>query len=242
MPTMPGQQDIMQTKYGSSGDYFPLVFYPNSVAECYTYTYVAFMAAEEAHAPAILLSDAWLGHLTEPADLDAVALPPLVERTVAPLGKGRRFINALTHNEEGLPRTADAEVYVRSLEAKRARNLAAGAKYAAWEEHDNPEADTLLIAYGITSRVIAPLADRFSIFRPISIFPVLTEQLREACARHGRVVVVEANDGQYANLVELATHRDVLRVPLQGGRITLERAQAGIAACLGVEDRTTYVS
>jgi hypothetical protein len=42
------------------------------------------------------------------------------------------------------------------------------------------------------------------------------------------VVVVEANDGQYADLVELALHRPVKRVPLLGGRISLEAVREGI--------------
>ena len=33
MPTMPGQGDIMQVRYGSTGDYTPLAFYPNGVEE-----------------------------------------------------------------------------------------------------------------------------------------------------------------------------------------------------------------
>jgi hypothetical protein len=40
--------------------------------------------------------------------------------------------------------------------------------------------------------------------------------------------VVEANDGQYADLVELAIHRPVKRVPLLGGRISLEAVREGI--------------
>ena len=35
MPTLPAQGDILQCKYGSHGDYFPIVFYPNSVAGIY---------------------------------------------------------------------------------------------------------------------------------------------------------------------------------------------------------------
>ena len=40
--------------------------------------------------------------------------------------------------------------------------------------------------------------------------------------------MVEANDGQYADLVELAIHRQVKRVPLLGGRISLEAVREGI--------------
>ena len=72
MPTMPAQQDIVQTNYGSSGDYYPLAFYPNSVVECYRYAINAFNAAEESLSPVILLSDAFVGHLNEVVDLDDI--------------------------------------------------------------------------------------------------------------------------------------------------------------------------
>ena len=63
---------------------------------------------------------------------------------------------------------------------------------------------------------------------PIRIHPILGEELREVCARYRDIVVVEANDGQYADLVELAIHREVKRVPVLGGRISLEAVREGI--------------
>ena len=55
MPTLPSQGDILQTKNGSHGDYFPIVFYPNSVEELYKYTIEAFNASEQAKIPVILV-------------------------------------------------------------------------------------------------------------------------------------------------------------------------------------------
>ena len=67
-----------------------------------------------------------------------------------------------------------------------------------------------------------------ALFRPIRIHPVLDEELRSVAERYREIVVVEANDGQYADLVELAIHREVKRVPLLGGRISLEAVREGI--------------
>ncbi len=86
----------------------------------------------------------------------------------------------------------------------------------------------LIVCYGIVSRVAAPLRDEFALFRPIRIFPVLEAELAAVASRYREVVVVEANDGQYADLVELAIHREVKRVPLLGGRISLEAVREGI--------------
>jgi 2-oxoglutarate ferredoxin oxidoreductase subunit alpha len=86
----------------------------------------------------------------------------------------------------------------------------------------------LVVCYGIVSRVAAPLRDEFALFRPIRIFPMLSEEMAAIAAHYREVVVVEANDGQYADLVELALHRPVKRVPLLGGRISLEAVREGI--------------
>ena len=47
MPTMPGQGDIMQVKWGSTGDYTPIAFYPNGVEEAFRVTVTAFKRPSE---------------------------------------------------------------------------------------------------------------------------------------------------------------------------------------------------
>ena len=236
MPTMPGQGDIMQVKWGSTGDYTPIAFYPNGVAEAFRMTVEAFNAAEESRSPVVLLSDTFVAHLNEVVDLDEIAgsvrvvereLPPLGEFTDAP----RFFAGVLMYEHgpnAGEPATADADEYLRQFYAAKHRHHEVAKRYAHYEHGWNVDADVLIVCYGIVSRVAAPLRDEFALFRPIRIHPVLDEELREVCARYAEVVVVEANDGQYADLVELAIHREVKRVPLHGGRISLEAVREGI--------------
>ena len=234
MPTMPAQQDIVQTNYGSSGDYYPIAFYPNSVAECYRYTGAAFKVAEESLSPVILLGDGFVGHLNEVVNLDAIDIE-VAPRSRPPLGTGKRFFTGLAHDEKGTPRTADAEIYKEWLYKVKARHQEVAARYSYFEFKRNPSSDTLLISYGIVSRVIAPLASQFSMFRPIRIFPMLGDELREHASGYENVVVVEANDGQYACLVERELKRDVIRVPILGGKISLELAKKGLSEKLGRE-------
>src|SRR5437667_7858076 len=73
MPTMPGQGDIMQVRFGSSGDYTPIAFYPNGVEEAIRLTVQAFHAAEESPSPSVTLSDTLVAHLNHLVPLDAVA-------------------------------------------------------------------------------------------------------------------------------------------------------------------------
>ncbi len=234
MPTMPAQQDIVQTNYGSSGDYYPLAFYPNSVAECYRYAITAFNAAEESLSPVILLSDAFVGHLNEVVDLDDIEVE-VVPRTRPPLGTGKRFFTGLTHDDAGNPRTADAGVYREWLNKVKARHEKVAARYSAYEFSGNQASDTLLISYGIVSRVVAPLGSTFALFRPIRMFPMLSAELRKHAQGYEKIAVIEANDGQYACLVERELKRDVIRIPLLGGRINLELAKQGLREKLDME-------
>ena len=241
MPTMPGQGDIMQVKWGSTGDYTPIAFYPNGVEEAFRVTVSAFNAAEESRSPVVVLSDTFVAHLNEVVDLDSVAkevrvvareLPPLGAFTDAP----RFFAGVLMYEHgpnAGEPATADADEYLRQFYEAKHRHLEVSRRYALYEHGWNVEADVLVVCYGIVSRVASPLRDEFALFRPIRILPMLDGELREIAGRYREVVVVEANDGQYADLVELALHRPVQRVPLLGGRISLEAVREGIDRVLG---------
>ena len=128
----------------------------------------------------------------------------------------------------GEPATADADEYLRQFYEAKHRHIEVAARYAQFEHGWKTDADVLVVCYGIVSRVAAPLRDEFALFRPIRIFPMLSAELADIAERYREVIVVEANDGQYADLVELALHRPVKRVPLLGGRISLEAVREGI--------------
>ena len=241
MPTMPGQGDIMQVKWGSTGDYTPIAFYPNGVEEAFRVTIDAFNAAEESRSPVVILSDTFVAHLNEVVDLDesALSVGP-TKRELAPLGEftdqPRFFAGVLMYEHgpnAGEPATADADEYLRQYYEAKHRHVEVAKRYAQYEHGWRVDADVLVVCYGIVSRVAAPLREEFALFRPIRIHPMLTDELAAIADRYREVVVVEANDGQYADLVELAIHRPVKRVPLLGGRISLEAVREGIDRVLG---------
>jgi 2-oxoglutarate ferredoxin oxidoreductase subunit alpha len=228
MPTMPGQGDLNQSRYGSTGDYTSIVFYPSSVAECFEYTIHAFNAAEESRTPVILLSDAFLGHLNEVADLDSIDIP-IVPRTLEPLASGgTRLFSGVATYADGEPATADGDEYIRQFEAARQSREAVAERYAFYEHGWNKDSDTLVIAFGITRRIAQPLAAHFALFRPIRIWPVMEKELVEVAGRYKRIIVIEGSDGQYANVVERVLFRRVERVPLLGGRMSLEAVREGL--------------
>ena len=230
MPTMPGQGDLNQTRYGSTGDYTSIVFYPSTVTECYEYAIHAFNAAEESRSPVILLSDAFLGHLNEVADLEPIEIP-IVPRTLEPLASGStRLFSGVATYADGAPATADSDEFIRQYYEGRDHRLAVAEKYAFHEYGWNKESDTLVIAFGITRRIAQPLAPYFALFRPIRIWPTLDKELSEVAGRYEKIIVIEGSDGQYANVVERMLLRRVERVPLLGGRMSIEAIREGLDA------------
>jgi 2-oxoglutarate ferredoxin oxidoreductase subunit alpha len=93
-------------------------------------------------------------------------------------------------------------------------------KYACYEYIATRRADTLLITYGALSRAAYAVRHRYSLFRPIRIFPMLDE-LGPIAKRYRRVVVAEMNAGQYVRLVEGVVGKKVRFVPVLGGRVDL---------------------
>jgi 2-oxoglutarate ferredoxin oxidoreductase subunit alpha len=100
--------------------------------------------------------------------------------------------------------------------------------YNFYEYIENKKSDTLLVAYGITSRVLLPLKERYAIFRPIRLFPVLDE-LRDIAKKYSKIIVVEMNDGQYKGELEGFLKRDIGLISLMGGKITVKEIEDELA-------------
>ncbi len=216
MPTLPAQGDILQCKYGSHGDYFPIVFYPNSVAELYEFTFKAFNAAEESLSPVILLSDSYVGHLYETIEETNY---PVSKRTLPPLGTSNRHFTGLTH-ADSKPVTSDPEVHKKLIKQFETKQKKVSRKYNSYEYIENKSSDTLLITYGALSRAAYDLKDDFALYRPVRIFPIV-ENLKDIAKDYKEIVVMEMNTGQYANEVERLLHREINFIPILGGKIDL---------------------
>jgi len=221
MPTMPSQGDISQARHGSHGDYFPIVFYPNSVEECFKYTIKAFNASEESLSPVILLSDAFLSHLYETVDVEKIEFD-IKKRKISPLGDKKRHFTGLL-SEGGVPKTRDPELYKKWMEKMSEKIEKTSKNYEFFDYKENEESDTLLISFGIVSRIISPLKDNYSIFRPIRLFPVLEKKLKEVADKHEKIVVIEMNEGQYKNEVERVLERKVNLIKQTGGKVDLKQ-------------------
>ncbi|MEO0232261.1 MAG: 2-oxoacid:acceptor oxidoreductase subunit alpha, partial [candidate division WOR-3 bacterium] len=71
LPTLVGQGDVMQARWGSHGDYEIIALAPNSCQEMFDLTIKAFNLSEKYRVPVTILSDEAVGHLRE-----KVVIPP----------------------------------------------------------------------------------------------------------------------------------------------------------------------
>jgi 2-oxoglutarate ferredoxin oxidoreductase subunit alpha len=91
LPTLVGQQDVMQARWGSHGDYEIIALSPESPQEAFMLTYDAFNLADRYRVPVMILSDEVVGHMTERVVIPiASELPPRARRGKKPARSGFR--------------------------------------------------------------------------------------------------------------------------------------------------------
>lgn len=216
----PAQSDYFQsTRGGGHGDYRTLVLAPASVQEMYHLTRDAFDLADKYRNPVLVVADAILGQMMEPVTLDRAPLPVPAPHTWGARGtrKGSRsVINSLYIIADEL------EAVNRRLQEKYARMACEDTR---WELEGDAEPEVLLVAYGSSARICRSAMTALSargvsaaLFRPITLYPFPSAQLRESALRAKRVLVVEMSAGQMVEDVALA---------LEGARPILFHGRCG---------------
>ena len=242
-PTVPAQGDVMQSRWGSHGDYETIVLAPNSVQEMFDLTIAAFNLSEEYRVPTILLADADIGHRRQRFEVSSKIeivnrkehLKPVwynayeYDESLVPrfptFGKGHRVqITGLTHDTRGYPVTDDPEVQeelVRRLNEKIRKNR----ERICRAEIVNPDAEIFLVAYGSPSNSAMELLrseEEIGLMRPITIWPFPERELREIAETARLLLVLEMNMGQlYWEIERVARQVDCERIeffPKLGGQ------------------------
>jgi 2-oxoglutarate ferredoxin oxidoreductase subunit alpha len=230
LPTKTSQADIMQTKYGSHGDYPSFVLMPNSVLESYLLTVKALNLAERYRSPVILLSDEVIGHMREKVTLPAPDTLEVIERQppdvppewyqhypdtptgIAPMasfGEGYRFhVTGLTHDADGFPTENPAEVasLMTKLKNKELRNPR---DLTMVDEFMMEDAEICLFAVGSVARsarhavrLLRRQHIRAGLLRPQIIWPFPNRAVEDMLDRVRLVLVPEMNVGQLRKEVE----------------------------------------
>ncbi len=236
IPTLVGQGDIMQAKWGSHGDYEIVAYLPNSVQEAFDLTIKAFNTAERYRILTIVLADQVIGHMIGKLVVPDYSEIEIIERekpTVPPeeylvsdsrylvppmaiAGMGYRVnYDSLTHDDRGYP-SVDRDVSFRLIQRLVRKIRENERKIAEWEEYETDDADLLMVAYGCTSRSVKEVVKklrkegfRIGLFRPKTAWPFPWWRIRELSEKVSKIVVVEINMGQMVHLVREYAARDI---------------------------------
>lgn len=254
LPTLVGQGDMMQARWGSHGPYEIIALCPDSPQECFDLTVRAFNLAETFRTPVLVMTDEVVGHMMErvlipAADKIQVADRPLTKKApgryrpyevngtlvpkMAPVGAGHRFhMTGLTHDERGYPviTAAAQEQLVGRLIAKIRTNAAV---IADSEVSDLDGAEVVLVSYGITSRVAHRAANllrargkRIGWMRLRTVWPFPEDRVREVAQHVKAFIVPEINMGQICLEVERCAAGRARVVPVNhaGGAVITPEA------------------
>jgi 2-oxoglutarate ferredoxin oxidoreductase subunit alpha len=249
LPTLVGQQDMMQARWGSHGDYEIIALCPNSPQECFDLTIDAFNLSEQYRTPVLLMSDEVVGHMTERVTIPEAGtiqtvprrytdLPPEEYKPFEPdenlvpwmvqLGKGYRIhVTGLTHDERGYP-DVTADVQGRTIPRLVDKIRRNAEKIIRYEEDGLEGADVIVVCYGITSRVAQMAVEKareralkVGFLRLIVAWPFPERLIRDLAKRIKGFVVPEINLGQMVLEVErcAAGAAKTRLVPNAGGSV-----------------------
>jgi 2-oxoglutarate ferredoxin oxidoreductase subunit alpha len=175
LPTMVGQSDILQARWGSHGDYGIIAYCPASPQECFDLTVRAFNAADQYRVPVFMLMDEVVGHMTERVVIPAADEVPLIRRKgprqapdgkpflsyapdedmvppIAHAGEGYKVhMTGLTHDERGYP-AMNVETHDKLINRLVDKIRLHAADIEMYEEIDAEDADTIVISFGCTAR------------------------------------------------------------------------------------------
>jgi 2-oxoglutarate ferredoxin oxidoreductase subunit alpha len=181
LPTLVGQQDMMQARWGSHGDYEIIALAPSSPQELFDLTIRAFNLAEKYRTPVLVMTDAEVGHMTEKVTIPSPEKVEIVDRpqvrkgdvspdhfriyrdvnsaagdsSVSPMavaGEGYRIhVTGLTHDERGYP-VMNAGAHEWNINRLLNKIREHRDDIIQVEERDLKDAEVVVVSYGISAR------------------------------------------------------------------------------------------
>ena len=249
LPTLVGQQDMMQARWGSHGDYEIIALSPSSPQDLFDLTIRAFNLSEKYRTPVLVMTDAEVGHMTEkvvipPPEEVEIINRPLVERgdiepdrfriyrsgpknepgyvsPMAKVGDGYRIhVTGLTHDERGYPTmTPEANEWNVSRLMDKINKNRDDIIEVETDKLRN--AEVVVVSYGISART--------------SLWPI--EQARKEGLKVGYIRLITVWPFPEKTIKKLADKVKAFVVPeINMGQISreVERCAGGKAEVIGV--------
>lgn len=202
----PEQADYFQiTKGGGHGNYRLITLAPNGAQEMCDLTMMAFDLADKYRNPACIMADGITGQMMEVVQIPE-ALPVscdhsdwAVEGTAATRG---HLVSSIVLEPDELER------HNLKLDAKYQRIMA---DEPLWEEYQTEDADLVVVAYGVVSRIVYSTVDtarqmglKVGLLRPITLWPFPSEAIIKLTGTAKHFLAAELSTGQMVEDVRLA--------------------------------------
>jgi len=224
------QADVMQMRWGASGDYESIVLAPSTAQELFDFTILAFNLAEEFRNPVIVMSETTIALMRERIEIPEKECIEIYKRKYtsltpeeylpfkaksnsppefAPMGKGYHTLYTLNyHNEDGTIDWNDKgykKLYQR-ITGKIRENRD---KICKAESYFLEDADSVIIAYGSEVRPALDAVEmarndglKVGMLKLITVWPVHENLIKDIAKNVGRIFVVEMNIGKYVKEIE----------------------------------------
>ncbi len=242
LPTITGQQDMMQARWGSHGDYEVIALAPSSPQEMFDFTIRAFNLSEKYRLPVLVMADEIVGHMTEKViipdkkDIHLVTRKkPLVPQekylmyqpeedlvpAMANAGDGYKVITTgLTHDEKGYP-AMSAEAHEKLIKRLCDKILKNKSDIIEYEERFTEDADIVVLTYGVPARSAVRAVKearqagiRVGLLRFITVWPFYEEKITELAGKTRALIVPEINNGQIVREVERCARGKTRVIPI----------------------------
>ena len=252
-----GQGDVMQSRWGTHGDYSAIVLSPNSVQELFTLTIRAFNLAERYRTPVILLADEITAHMREQVILPPAETLKIINRRKPKAGDKAFFgleevppmpsvgedlnvvVTGSTHDEYGIRATADPVIHRGLVERLNNKIQNHTDEIADYESYNVEDCQVGIVSYGCTSRSTYEAVEsaqkkgvRTGFIRLRTLWPFPVKIIKRMAETAETIIVPEMNLKQLFYEVERAAEGKSRVTPLNkiggGELLTPEELQTRI--------------
>jgi len=225
-----GQGDVMQSRWGTHGDYSAIVLSPNSVQEMFALTIKAFNLAEKYRTPVILLSDETIAHMREQITVPQIESIGTINRRKPKLKENAFFglkeippmpavgegfnvaVTGSTHDEHGIRFTADPLAHRKLVGRLNNKIRNHVGEISDFEDYNTEDCRIGVISYGCTSRAIYEAVEKAGAkgikvgsIRLKTVWPFPDKIVRKLAEKADKIIVPEMNLGQIYYEVERAS-------------------------------------
>lgn len=208
----PEQGDYNQVvKGGGHGNYKCIVLAPNSPQEMCTLTMSAFELADNYRTPVYVLADAVIGQMIESISLpDPVEKKPVPDWAIDGTREHRRNVITSIYLDHDDLENINIRLQEKYALIKEKEQMA--------ESYLTDDAETVIICYGIVSRVaksavnmLREKGEKVGLLRPLTLFPFPENEIRRLEKTAKSFICIELSNGQMLDDIRLSMKS---RIPL----------------------------